>query len=290
MARFTKLENVPAWRAMATQAWDAPRDPTVYGLLELDARPLVAYVDALRERTSEKVTLTHVVAKAVATAIAERPEVNCVLRRGVLHRRDTIDVFFQVAFDDGEGLAGCKVSDVEGKSVVEVAADLRRASERIRARRDHPTQRTAASMARLPPTLVRLAMRAGEILSYDYGLNLSKLGVPYDAFGSVMITNVSSFGLTAGYAPLFPPSRTPIILTLGAVHDAPAVEDGRVVVRPTLSVGVSFDHRVLDGFQAGRMAKRFREVLAAPSAELGLPAPTAPVAGPAAGDRVSASK
>ncbi len=258
---------------MATQAWDAPRDPTVYGLLEIDARPVVDYVEALRKTTHERVTLTHVVAKAVATAIAERPEVNCILRRGRLLRRDTIDVFFQVAFDDGEGLAGCKVSDVASKSVADVAADVRRIAERIRSRKDHPTQRTAASLARLPPFLLRLAMRTGEVLSYDFGLNLSKLGVPYDAFGSVMITNVSNFGLTLGYAPLFPPSRTPIILTLGAVHDAPAVDDGRVVVRPTLSIGVSFDHRVLDGFQAGRMAKRFREVLERPAAELGLPSP-----------------
>jgi pyruvate dehydrogenase E2 component (dihydrolipoamide acetyltransferase) len=83
-----------------------------------------------------------------------------------------------------------------------------------------------------------------------------------------MITNVAGFGLTVGQAPLFPPSRTPIILTIGAVRDAPAVVDGEIRIRPILTIGASFDHRVLDGYQAGRMAKRFREVLEDPKKEL----------------------
>jgi pyruvate/2-oxoglutarate dehydrogenase complex dihydrolipoamide acyltransferase (E2) component len=43
---------------------------------------------------------------------------------------------------------------------------------------------------------------------------------------------------------------------------------GRVEVRPLLSIGASFDHRVADGYQAGRMAKRFKEVLENPEKEL----------------------
>ena len=83
-----------------------------------------------------------------------------------------------------------------------------------------------------------------------------------------MITNVAGFGLTVGQAPLFPPSRTPVVLTVGAVREAPMAVDGKVVVRPVLTIGAAFDHRVLDGYQAGRMAKRFREVLSDPEKEL----------------------
>jgi pyruvate dehydrogenase E2 component (dihydrolipoamide acetyltransferase) len=61
----------------------------------------------------------------------------------------------------------------------------------------------------------------------------------------------------------------PIVLTIGEVREMPAVAGGQVVVSPTLSVGVSFDHRVMDGYHAGRMAKRFREVLSDPERELG---------------------
>jgi len=265
---FKRLDRLPAWRAMAVHAWDAPRDPTVYGMLDLDATNALAYVEKLRIESGFKVTLTHLIGKAVAFAIAERPDVNAIIRRGRIYVRDSVDVFFQVAFEGGENLAGCKVSDLDRKSVVDVARELAERAERIRTRKDHPTQQSARLLSRLPPVVTRAAMKLGERLTYDYDLDLSKLGVPYDAFGSAMITNVAGFGLTVGQAPLFPPSRTPIILTIGAVRDAPTVVGGEICIRPILTIGASFDHRVLDGYQAGRMAKRFREVLEDPAKEL----------------------
>jgi pyruvate/2-oxoglutarate dehydrogenase complex dihydrolipoamide acyltransferase (E2) component len=246
---------------MALHAWSRPKDPTVYGVMDIDARSALGQVAELRKATGRKITLTHLIGKALAIAIAERPEVNAIVRRGRLYVRDSIDIFFQVAFEGGENLAGAKVEGVDQKSVAEIAEALERRAERIRTKKDDPTQLSARRLSRLPPALVNLAMRVGESLTYDYDLNLSKLGVPYDAFGSAMITNVAGFGLTVGQAPLFPPSRVPIVLTVGAVHDAPAVVDGQVVVRPTLTIGASFDHRLLDGFQAGKLAKRFHEAL-----------------------------
>lgn len=253
---------------MAVHAWSAPRDPTVYGIIDVDAARALAFVEKVRAESGQKVTLTHLVGKAVAAAIAARPEVNAIIRRGRIYVRDSVDIFFQVAFEGGENLAGTKVSHVDQKSLLELANELGSRAERIRVKKDHPTQQTARLMARLPPSLVRLAMQAGERLTYDYDLDLSRLGVPYDAFGSAMVTSVAGFGLTVGQAPLFPPSRTPICLTVGAVRDAPAVVDGRLEVRPILSIGASFDHRVADGYQAGLMAKRFKEVLENPEKEL----------------------
>ncbi len=253
---------------MAVHAWDAPRDPTVYGIMDIDAGKALAHLERVRSETGVKVTLTHLIGKAVGLAIAERPEVNAIIRRGRIYVRDTVDIFFQVAFEDGENLAGAKVARIDQKSLVEIAEELTRRAERIRVKKDDPTQKSAQLLSKLPPFATRFAMKLGERLTYDFDMNLSKLGVPYDAFGSAMITNVSNFGLTVGQAPLFPPSRTPICLTIGAVRDAPAVVEGRVEVRPILTIGASFDHRVADGYQAGRMAKRFREVLEEPEREL----------------------
>ncbi len=265
---FHRLERVSSWRTMALHAWKSPADPTVYGVIDIDAGPLSAHIEKLRQETGRRITITHLVGKAVAVAIAERPEVNAIVRRGRLYARDSIDVFFQVAFEGGENLAGAKVDNVDDKSVERIADDLARGAERIRERRDDPTQVSARRLGGLPPALIRTAMKLGETLTYDFDINLSRLGVPYDAFGSAMVTSVAGFGLTSGHAPLFPPSRVPIVLTVGAVHDAPAVLDGRVVARPTLTIGASFDHRILDGYQAGRLAKRFSEALENPDKEL----------------------
>jgi pyruvate dehydrogenase E2 component (dihydrolipoamide acetyltransferase) len=84
-----------------------------------------------------------------------------------------------------------------------------------------------------------------------------------------MITNVGSFGLTTGSAPLLPFSRCPIVVLLGEVHDRAVVRDGVVVARPILPIGVTFDHRLLDGYQAGKMASRFTALLEHPRELLG---------------------
>lgn len=270
MAKFRRLRRLSSWRSISLHTWSAPRDPTVYGSLELDATAALEYVRAQSERTGVKVTLTHLVGKAIANAIAARPEVNAVVRRGrTIYERDSVDVFFQVAFDGGEDLSGAKIDGAADKSVVEIARELGERAAQIRAHRDQRLTQKRALIARLPTSLRGLALRGAEYLSYDLGLDLSRLGIPYDAFGSAMVTNVGMFGLPQGFAPLVPFSRAPIVLTVGAVEQRPRVVGDAVQVRPVLPIGATLDHRLLDGFQAGQIARRFRQILEDPVGALG---------------------
>src|SRR2546427_19872 len=102
-------------------------------------------------------------------------------------------------------------------------------------------------------------------LTYDLDLDLSRFGVVKDEFGSAMVSNVGTFGLAHAYGPLVPFSRTPLVVLVGEVQDKPVVEGGRVVVHPVMTLGVTFDHRFMDGFQGGAMAQLFRTYLADPA-------------------------
>ena len=235
----------------------------------------------MRARTGERVTLTHLVGKAAALAIAAAPEVNGFASFGRLMLRETVDIFFQVAFFDDPkpqtaarartdaNLAGAKVSDADKKSVVDIARELREKAEALRSRGESPTARIASAMKRLPGPLASVAMRAAELAAYDAGINLTPFGIPDDPFGSCMVTNVGVFGIREGHAPLIPYARVPILLTLGALREAPAVDAGKLVVRKQVTVGVAFDHRVLDGYHAGVMARRFSDAFADPEKMFG---------------------
>jgi pyruvate dehydrogenase E2 component (dihydrolipoamide acetyltransferase) len=89
--------------------------------------------------------------------------------------------------------------------------------------------------------------------------------VPRDPFGSVMVTNVGMFGIDTGYAPLYPRGGPPVVVLVGAIGDEPACEGGQVVARPTLRLHATFDHRFIDGFHAGVLARTVRRLLAAPA-------------------------
>jgi len=65
------------------------------------------------------------------------------------------------------------------------------------------------------------------------------------AGGTFTITNVGVFRLDTG-TPILPPGET-AILAFGAVREMPWVHKGRVRVRQVTTLGLSFDHRVVDG-------------------------------------------
>ncbi len=288
MARFRRAKRLPAWRGLALSTWASPSSPAAYGVLELPCDRALDWCARAKAESGERVTLTHLVGNAAAAAIASAPETNGFASFGRLMLRETVDVFFQVAFFDEEvrgaknkegeretrrdaNLAGAKVVAVDGKSVTDIARELRERAEAIRARKADATVKASKRMAGVPGPFRGMAARLGAFLSFDLGWNLSALGIPFDPFGSCMVTNVGVFGIQLAWAPLIPYARCPVILTIGAVRDAPSVVNGILAVRKHLSIGCVFDHRVMDGYHAGVMARRFREIFDDPDAALGPP-------------------
>ena len=63
--------------------------------------------------------------------------------------------------------------------------------------------------------------------------------------GTFTITNVGVFGVDTG-TPILPPGET-AILALGAISERPWVHKGKVKPRQVTTLGLSFDHRIVDG-------------------------------------------
>lgn len=221
----------------------------------------LAYLERVRTETGVRVTITHLVARGVALAIRRHPQLNGIVARGRIFLRDTVDLFLQVAIEGGADLSGIKIDRVDEKSAIEIAGEMEARVERLRQRRDRQVERTKSMLDRIPLPLLGPVMRTISYLIYDLDLDLSRLGVVKDEFGSGMITNVGTFGLAQAHAPLVPFSRTPLVVLVGEVQDKPVAEGGRVVVRPVMTLGVTFDHRFMDGSQGGAMAQLFRDYL-----------------------------
>src|SRR5262249_61049962 len=122
-----------AWRKVAATVWGAPSDPQIYGDLEVDATQLLAFVEEARRLTDVRVTVTHAVGKAIAHALAEHPELNTRLYRGRFVPRESVDIFFVASVAGGKEVSGVKIEHADRKSVVEIAEELVRRVERIRA-------------------------------------------------------------------------------------------------------------------------------------------------------------
>jgi pyruvate/2-oxoglutarate dehydrogenase complex dihydrolipoamide acyltransferase (E2) component len=270
--RLRRLERVSTFRRLALAAWGPPTDPTIHGTLEIDATAALGHLAALRERGAAKATITHLVGRALAKVLAEHPELNVLIRWGRFYQRDDVDIFFQVALQaDAElaavDLSGVVVRNADRKSVLEIAGEFATRVQRVREDRDPELAGLRKRLGQIPPLLLRPVQAVLDFL--QYGFNLKMPGLPRDAFGSAMVTNIGMFGMRWAYAPLFPPSHCPIVVVVGAVHNKPCVvtHDGseQLAIRPILPLHASMDHRVLDGVQAARVASRLEHLLLHPT-------------------------
>jgi 2-oxoisovalerate dehydrogenase E2 component (dihydrolipoyl transacylase) len=84
--------------------------------------------------------------------------------------------------------------------------------------------------------------------------------------GTFTITNVGVFGVDTG-TPILPPGES-AILAFGAVREQPWVHKGKIKIRHVTTLGLSFDHRIIDGELGSKFLRDIGAFLADPEAAL----------------------
>ena len=268
--RLRKKEHLSSFRKIAIGTWRTAYDPSVYGTLKLRADLIVAYIEEFRRRTGKRLTLSHVMAKAVAITLHQMPDANAILRFNRIYLREDIGVFFQVAMEDkdtGEiDLSGATVFEAHTKSLEQIVDEFQAKVDTVKAGKDKELEGTRSAFKSIPYFLLNTVTSLLGLLLYTFNLDLRFAGVPRDAFGSAMVTNIGSLGLEEGYVPLVPYSRVPLLLAVGAVQREPVVDGDAIVPGQVLRVFATFDHRVLDGMHAAQMAKTLKRLFDDPAA------------------------
>jgi 2-oxoacid dehydrogenases acyltransferase (catalytic domain) len=174
-------------------------------------------------------------------------------------------VFFIVTTGDGQELTGVKITGADRKPAVQIARELHRRCAAIESGGGAELDRGKTLLAGLPPSLLRGALHLGAWLTADRNLDLSRFGMPRQAFGGAMITSVGMWGISHAYSPLAHYYRVPVLVLVGEARKRPVVLDDQVVVRPMLTLTATFDHRYVDGFHAARFAAAVRSYCECPA-------------------------
>src|SRR5947208_2967532 len=86
---------------------------------------------------------------------------------------------------------------------------------------------------------------------------------PEELVGStITVTNVGSFGAEYGTPIINYPEAA--VLAVGVMEPRALVVDGEVLARPAMTLSLSFDHRLLDGAEAGRALRDLADRLESP--------------------------
>jgi 2-oxoglutarate dehydrogenase E2 component (dihydrolipoamide succinyltransferase) len=224
----------PQRRATAAHmVYSKHTSPHVGTVAEVDLGKVVA----LRKRNAERfqqrhgapLTLLPFIAASVATALREFPALNVSVGEDVIIERRGIHL--SVAVETEKGLLVPVVRDADRLSLTGLALAISEISERARARRLSPDE-----------------LRGG----------------------TFTISNPGRTGNLYGFAIINQPQVG--ILRMGELVKRPAVRsvDGQdaIVIRPTMHLALSYDHRAVDGAGANGFLFRIRELLEAASFDL----------------------
>ncbi len=260
-------------RKLAIATWSAPAEGNIYGKLTVDAEAALRYIDHLCRTTDQKVTITHLVGKAVGMALAATPSLNGRIAWGRYIPHDNVAVAFLVALEDGKNLAKAKVTNIDKKSVREIAAELAELAGKLHRGEDEQFKKSQKPLHALPTWMLRPIVSVTGWLTGALGISVPAFGLEGFPFGSAIVTSVGMFNLDEGFVPHTPWARVPVYVLIGAVRDMPTVVDGQVVPRKRLTLTATIDHRFIDGFQGGTLAKVVRQAIEQPWTMDGLDAP-----------------
>jgi pyruvate dehydrogenase E2 component (dihydrolipoamide acetyltransferase) len=262
------LPELSSFRRLAIGSWQTAYDPSVYGTIEVRMERALEYIEAFRRRTGKRVTITHLVAKALAESLRRCPEANAILRWNRIHLRQSVDLsILVVQTDEGQhkaDLAACMVTGADKKSLYQLAVEIEEQVGRVRARKDQAMETGKKTMSYVPLWAMNIVLKFLSFLMYTLNLDLRWANIPKDPFGSATITNVGSLGLDTAYVPLVPYTRVPLFVVPGTVRDVPVVQDGAVIPGKMMRINATFDHRFIDGYHASVLAKTMHAYLEHP--------------------------
>jgi len=251
-------------RKTAISTWDSSSSGSIFAKLSIDMTNSLAFINKQRDDKGVKITVTHLVGKAVGKTLRKASSLNGRLLFGKFIQNETVDVCFLVATGGGKNLAPKTIRNIDKKSLVEICNELSAEVDKVRGNKDEEFQKNMALVKLLPTFVLSIMSSVIGFISGDLGLGVAAIGLKPRNFGSCMVTNVGTFGVEEAFAPFTPFARTPILLLVGSVSDKACVRDGKVVILPVMKLMATMDHRFVDGADGSVMGKSMKELLENP--------------------------
>lgn len=258
-----------SWRRISLGSWRPTGDSSVFVELDLVLDPIFDYTEG------KNINLNAIFAKLLAQAMdanADTRQINSIVRWGRIYQRKNIDLFFHVS-NSATDLAGIRIESPHRKQIDKLSSEFVSEVKSLRQNGDLKFKKVKRLFRVVPGWCSKLVLDFTGFASYTLNLNLSWLGIPKDAFGSVMVTNVGSLGIDGGFTVIAPYTRIPCVIAICTVRKKPVVESDThgkdaVVIRRVVRLGMTFDHRIVDGFHIAEFVQQLKLLCAKPESWL----------------------
>lgn len=233
----------------------------------IDLTPIMAYLE--KKNASDpvyKYNLFQVMVTAMLKTITLRPKMNRFIANQRMYMRNEVSAAFTVKkiFSDNgaEALAILHAKDSDTIDTVHEA--IYQQVSMCRSEKVDDGTKSLNMMQKIPGPLLKLA---GALVRF-----LDKRGwIPYPIikgdpyYSSVMLSNLGSIGLNAGYHHLTNWGTTSVFCVIGRIAKRPFYDDeGNVIMRESVDLGLTIDERLADGYYYSKTIRLLKKLLENP--------------------------
>ena len=256
---YKKQHKISAWRKTSLASWKPTGDSSCYGFEDVIVDDVLIYCKA------NNISIYSFFIKTIANVLHLEPKINSTIRWGKLYERETKSVFFHtISKNEPDDLTGIVIRDGHSKSIADVQSEfkfkIKKANQGIN---DFVESKKIVKL--LPAFFTKSILNIYSFFAYSLNINLPLFKQPNDAFGSVMLTSVGQFGIANALCPIAPYTRVPMVISMGDVIEKPVVIDQKVQVRKVLTLGFTFDHRIMDGVHIAKFINGLRSIFNNPN-------------------------
>ncbi|SCX04448.1 2-oxoacid dehydrogenases acyltransferase (catalytic domain) [Lachnospiraceae bacterium YSD2013] len=216
-----------------------------------------------KENPDNKIAIFEIIIAATLKAIRLRPHMNRFIANKTMYQRNELTAAFTVKKnfrDDGEETLARVVAedgdtlDTINKKVVDqinfCKTGTDESSEAMNFIQKLPGKKFIGVMARM---LDRHGLMPKSVIATD----------PYQC--TVVLTNLGSIGMNIGYHHLMNWGTTSIFIVIGKKHNRPHYDkDGNITMRREMSLSITIDERISDGFYYARSLRLLKKLIENP--------------------------
>lgn len=266
---LAKKAVVTPWRLILSAVWSQPSGPELFGLVRFRTAPAQAYMEEhnKQRQQNEKLTITHMLTKAWAMALAG--VLSGKISHGYYVPYPTTDVACLVALDQGKDLGWVTIERANEKSLNQIETECSKRFVSAREGEERQAHKKATALFQLIPSCFgAVLMEIGSWVGVALGMDLAVISVKKHPFGCGIITNVGKNGVDLVWPPFPPLCRIGAIIAISKQLTEAMVVNGSIQAEECLQGCIAFDLRFLTKDQCAKVAQRFKQAIENPKEHL----------------------
>lgn len=203
---------------------------------------------------------------AVLKTITLRPKMNRFIANQTMYQRNEVTAAFTVkkVFSDNGAEALAQIRSKDSDTIDTIHEEIYRQVSFCRSEEKDPSTASMDVVQKLPVVLLKLAGAAARFLDRHGWMPQSVIATdPFQC--SVVLSNLGSIKLRAGYHHLTNWGTCSVFCTIGEIKKRPFYDDdGHVEMRESVDLGLTIDERIADGYYYSQTVKLLRTLLENP--------------------------